>query len=197
LIDDVARERAKFERRRVSPKPLSATNARDATHVGAEVGLPSSHERRAQEVTRLIGTPTLEDDTLGTHSPQRALKRSNGGPDPSPGLVVDSATKCVEAPVGLASEGEHWYYRLDRKTHRKCWYVRAFKEDGARSSIAESDQRLSEPTSPDPSIRIGLGITCSSTALQRDGSPGRDRPACFTALNEPSCHVDRHHSTPF
>jgi hypothetical protein len=141
LIDDVARERAKFELRRVSPKPLSATNAWDAAHVGAGVGLPSS-----------------EDGTLATHRPQRALKRSNGGPDPSLGLV-DSATKCVEAPVGLASEGGHWFYHLDRETHRKCWYVRAFREDRARRSIVESDQRSSEPTSPDPSIRIWLGGT--------------------------------------
>src|SRR5215472_3989871 len=80
LIDDVARERAKFELRRVSPKPLSATNARDATHVGAGVWLPSSDERRA-------GKPMVEDGTLVTHSPPRALKRSNGGPDPSLGLV--------------------------------------------------------------------------------------------------------------
>src|SRR5215469_3298392 len=35
LIDDVARERAKFELRQISPMPLSATNARDAAHVGA------------------------------------------------------------------------------------------------------------------------------------------------------------------
>jgi len=151
LIDDVARERAKFELRRVSPTPLSATNARDAAHVGAGVGLPSSDERRA-------GKPMVEDGALATHRPQRALKRSNGGPDPSPGLV-DSATKCVEAPVGLASEGGHWFYRLDRETHRKCWYVRAFGENRARRSIVESDQRSSEPTSPDPSIRIGLGGT--------------------------------------
>jgi hypothetical protein len=151
LIDDVARERAKFELRRVSPKPLSATNALDAAHVGAGVGLPSSDERRA-------GKPMVEDGTLATHSPPQALKRSNGGPDPSLGLV-DSATKCVEAPVGLASEGGHWFYRLDRETHRKCWYVRAFREDRARRSIVEGDQRPSEPTSPDPSIRIGLGGT--------------------------------------
>jgi hypothetical protein len=149
LIDDVARERAKFELRRVSPKPLSATNARDAAHVC--VGLPCTDERRA-------GKPMVEDRTLATHSPPQALKRSNGGPDPSLGLV-DSATKCVEAPVGLASEGGHWFYRLDRETHRKCWYVRAFREDRARRSIVESDQRPSEPTSPDPSIRIGLGGT--------------------------------------
>ena len=50
LIDDVARERAKFELGQVSPMPLSATNARDAAHVGAGAGLPSSGERRAQKV---------------------------------------------------------------------------------------------------------------------------------------------------
>jgi hypothetical protein len=148
LIDDVARERAKFELRRVGPKPLSAINARDAAHVDDAVGLPSSDERRAQEVTSSIGTPTVEDGTLGTHRPQRALKRSNGGPDPSPGLV-ESATKCIEAPVALAPEGEHWYYQLDRKTHRKCWYVRPFREDRAGQSMVESDRHLSGPTSPD------------------------------------------------
>ena len=48
LIDDVVRERAEFELRQVSPMPLSAT--RDAAHVGAGAGLPSSGERRAQKV---------------------------------------------------------------------------------------------------------------------------------------------------
>jgi hypothetical protein len=48
LIDDVARERAKFELRQGSPKPLSATNAaRDAAHVEAAVRLPSSDDSRA------------------------------------------------------------------------------------------------------------------------------------------------------
>jgi hypothetical protein len=160
LIDDVARERAKFGLRQVSPMPLSATNAQDAAHVGAGGGSPSSDERRAQEVTSSIGTPTVEDGTLRTRGPQRAVKRWDGAsprPDQSPGLVA-SATKCAEAPVGLAPEGEHWYYRLDRETHRKCWYVRAFREDRAGRSIVESDLRLSEPTSPDPSVRLGLGV---------------------------------------
>jgi hypothetical protein len=57
LIDDVARERAKFELGQVSPMPLSATNARDAAHVGAGVGLPSSDERRAQEVGNKSSEP--------------------------------------------------------------------------------------------------------------------------------------------
>ena len=55
LIDDVARERAEFELRQVSPMPLSAT--RDAAHVGAGAGLPSSGERRAQEVGKKSSEP--------------------------------------------------------------------------------------------------------------------------------------------
>jgi len=149
LVDDVARERAKFELRQVSPMPLSATDTRDAAHVGAGVGSPSSDERRAQEVTSSIATPTIEDGTLGTRRLQRGLKRSDSA-------SVASTTKCAEAPVGLAPEGEHWYYRLDRETHRKCWYMRAFGEERVGRSIVESDLRLSEPTSPDRRLWVGV-----------------------------------------
>ena len=159
LIDDVARERAKFELRQGSPKPLPRTNAaRDAAHVEAGVRLPSSDdtraggdERRAEELTSLTSTPPAEDG--GAPRPQRALKRSDGAsprPVTSRGLV-DSATKCIDAPVGLAPEGERWYYRLDRENHRKCWYVRAFREDRVRPrGVVESDRRPSERTSADP-----------------------------------------------
>jgi hypothetical protein len=136
LIDDVARERAELELRHVSPKPLSATSAvRDTAYVEAGVGLPS---------------PTAEGGRLRAAPSQRALKRPDGAsprPDPSPGLVA-SATKCAEAPVGLAPEGEHWYYQLDRETHRKCWRVRAVRDDRAQGSIVESGGRQSELTSP-------------------------------------------------
>ena len=169
LIDDVARERAEFELRQVSPKPLSAINAAPgAAHVDAGVGLPSADDtragadkRRSEDVTSSIGTPRIEDGGAGAPPLQRALKRSDGvppRPDTPRGLAA-SPTKCIEVPVGRAPEGEHWYYRLDRETHRKCWYVRAFKEDRAEPSVVQSDPGLSEPTSPDPSIRIGLGGT--------------------------------------
>jgi hypothetical protein len=57
LIEDVARERAKFELRQISPMPLSATHARDAAHVGAGVGLPSSDKRHAHEVGNKSSEP--------------------------------------------------------------------------------------------------------------------------------------------
>jgi hypothetical protein len=158
LIDDVARERAQFELRQVSPKPLSATNAAgDVAHVEAGAGLPSLNDtrtsgdkRRSEGVTSSIGAPTVEDGVLGARPSHRALKRSDGAPPRSDTSRrrVDAAAKCVEAPVGLGLEDEHWHSRFDRETHRRCWYVRASREDRSRRSIVESDRRLPEAISP-------------------------------------------------
>jgi hypothetical protein len=159
LIDDVARERAESEPRKVNPRPVSATNAaRNAAHVEAKVGLPSSDDTRAggdkrpEEVTSSIDTPTAEDGGLGAPTSQRALKRSDGdSPRPdTPRRRDGSLAKCTEGPVGPAPKDYRWSYHLDRETHRKCWHVRAFKEDGARRRIVESDRRLSERPSPEP-----------------------------------------------
>jgi hypothetical protein len=155
FIDDVARERAEFELREVTPKPLSATNAaRDTAHVEMGVGSDDTRaggdERRAKEVTKSIGTPTAERGALGSAPSQRTLKRSDGAsprPDTSRGLV-DSPTKCIDEPAGVAPEGGQWYYRLDRETHRKCWHIRAIRVEKEQRSFVESDRRQSEPTSP-------------------------------------------------
>ncbi|HXW23736.1 MAG TPA: hypothetical protein VEK73_03230 [Xanthobacteraceae bacterium] len=32
---------------------------------------------------------------------------------------------CLAAPNAGAPPGNHWYYRLDRASHRKCWYLGA------------------------------------------------------------------------
>jgi hypothetical protein len=175
LIDDVARERAEFELRQVSPKPLSAINAAP----GAGVGLHSSDDtragadkRRSEDVTSSIGTPRVENGGAGAPPLQRALKRSDGvppRPDVSHGLA-DYPTECIEAPIGRAPEGEHWYYRLDREAHQKCWYVRAFKKDRAEPSVV--DRGLSERTSPDPSEPNSPGLSeLNSPGLSEFNSP--------------------------
>jgi hypothetical protein len=42
-------------------------------------------------------------------------------------LQADSAraNDCVTAPNASAPQGQHWYYRIDRSSHRKCWYLHA------------------------------------------------------------------------
>ena len=35
------------------------------------------------------------------------------------------ASDCLAAPNTSAPQGQHWYYRIDRTSHRKCWYLHA------------------------------------------------------------------------
>ena len=44
----------------------------------------------------------------------------------SVGMPTDArADDCLIAPKTSAPEGGRWYYRTDRPTQRKCWYLRA------------------------------------------------------------------------
>src|ERR1700674_2455233 len=40
-----------------------------------------------------------------------------------PGSPAYAADDCLVAPNSAPPQGSHWYYRLDRPTQRKCWYV--------------------------------------------------------------------------
>jgi hypothetical protein len=34
-----------------------------------------------------------------------------------------AADDCLPEPNVIAPDGSHWYYRIDRTTHRECWYL--------------------------------------------------------------------------
>jgi hypothetical protein len=44
----------------------------------------------------------------------------------NPAFAVD---ECLAAPNAPAPAGSHWYYRLERSTERKCWYVREQRQE--------------------------------------------------------------------
>jgi hypothetical protein len=48
---------------------------------------------------------------------------------PASAIGAAPAQECLAGPKGQAPQGSHWFYRLDRATHRKCWYLGA---QGAR-----------------------------------------------------------------
>ncbi len=48
------------------------------------------------------------------------------------------AAECLTAPDGAAPGGKHWYFRLDRATKQKCWYLR---EAGLATRPAEAPKR--------------------------------------------------------
>jgi hypothetical protein len=56
------------------------------------------------------------------------------------GLFIDEAhagDSCTAAPGAAAPKGQHWYYRIDRATQRRCWYLHA--------SVAVSGRAAADP----------------------------------------------------
>src|SRR5262245_14453447 len=63
--------------------------------------------------------------------------------------VVRAADECLASPKGTAPEGKHWYYRVDRKTKRHCWYVGALDRKAARrASVPKPPQLASAEERP-------------------------------------------------
>ena len=60
--------------------------------------------------------------------------------------AAPAADDCLSKPKGLAPEGSHWYYRVDRANQRQCWYL------GAERAKARPQQQQSALTSPPPAV---------------------------------------------
>ncbi len=64
---------------------------------------------------------------------------------PTASSTANAAPDCLAAPKDAAPQGQHWYYRLERTTKRKCWYLRAAGDkDSARTAQAASDNTTTD-----------------------------------------------------
>ena len=70
-----------------------------------------------------------------------------------PTNYIVRAEDCIAKPNQQPAEGQHWYYRSDRTTNQKCWYL---KEAGTTTPQAAA------PETPPP----------AGTAVARSGQPG-------------------------
>ena len=52
--------------------------------------------------------------------------------------AVLAADDCLSKPKGLAPEGSHWYYRIDRASKRHCWYLGDQRERLSRAKPQDS-----------------------------------------------------------
>jgi hypothetical protein len=55
------------------------------------------------------------------------------------------AEDCLAGPNAQAPQGSHWYYRLDRATHRKCWYVGTQRARTHRAAATAEERRPAAP----------------------------------------------------
>lgn len=59
-----------------------------------------------------------------------------GSPGPAVSQAAAAAPECLAAPNDTPTAGRRWFYRLDRASNRKCWYLREAGEP--RSASAQS-----------------------------------------------------------
>jgi hypothetical protein len=67
-----------------------------------------------------------------------------------------AADECLTKPNAAAPPGSHWYYRVDRTTHRECWYLGAEGGKVRQHALQDASAVLSHPskmsTQPAPQI---------------------------------------------
>jgi len=61
--------------------------------------------------------------------------------------AVPAADDCLSKPKGLAPEGSHWYYRIDRASKRHCWYLADEREKLSRAK-PQNSAPIADPASP-------------------------------------------------
>ncbi|WP_424631902.1 hypothetical protein [Bradyrhizobium sp. SYSU BS000235] len=59
-----------------------------------------------------------------------------------------SADQCLAAPKGETPKGAHWYYRLEKGTKRKCWYL----ADAAAKANKATASSAPPPAAAAPSV---------------------------------------------
>jgi hypothetical protein len=82
--------------------------------------------------------------------------------------------ECLSAPSRLPPEGSHWYYRVDRTSNHKCWYVAPTGEK-MRSVAPQLERRM--PITR-PAAKSANGVENSEQAAEpvRAAAPIAERP---------------------
>jgi hypothetical protein len=122
------------------------------------------------------------------------------------------ADDCAPAPRSVAPAGSHWYYHLDRKTRRKCWFVAPLGQPGqhraakgsspaarsTRTSAAEKSATASagalKPVSADANAAQAMTVDSAATpdsARQRaqDTSAAQSNPWASAPLASASPQI--------
>jgi len=83
-----------------------------------------------------------------------------------------ASDKCLTEPDPQPRQGNHWYYYIDRESHRKCWYVgraraKAPQTVTSRSSLKpKSDARIARNMDADNEVSHHLDEAARETLFQ-------------------------------
>lgn len=80
------------------------------------------------------------------------------------------AEDCLSAPKGVAPQGQHWYYRLERGTKRQCWYLREVGAKAAQRAQPAASANAAEPPASRSMQDAHAELTWPQTAAAGDVS---------------------------
>jgi len=102
------------------------------------------------------------------------------------------AADCLTKPSRDAPSGQHWYYRLDRGTDRKCWYLHASVTGAAEAPAMEPQsahtQRRQAAPSAEPSRR--QAAPARAAKLQQRQAAAPQRPAARSEADEAALYLE-------
>src|SRR5262245_38809489 len=98
-----------------------------------------------------------------------------------PGPRASAATDCLAAPSEEAPEGSRWFYRTDRATQRKCWY------------LTQNGRKVA--TAPRVRARAAVARAAVTTATVGDGqtaapAAAASAPGSADALTRRECDIE-------
>ncbi|OKO82837.1 hypothetical protein [Bradyrhizobium sp. AS23.2] len=65
---------------------------------------------------------------------------------PSASSPTNAASDCLASPKGIAPQGQHWHYRVERGTKRQCWYLRAEGGKDSAKAVQTAQAATNTPT---------------------------------------------------
>jgi len=73
-----------------------------------------------------------------------------------------SAAECLGAPNAQSGPGTHWYYRIDRTTNQRCWYLK----DVSGSSRSRPASESAAPSNGGPAMASSPASTESESPIK-------------------------------
>jgi hypothetical protein len=101
--------------------------------------------------------------------------------------VAFAADACLSRPDLRAEQGGHWYYRVDRVNHRRCWYQQASASELREARPAPAAQNLNPvaPASPVTSLLASIAaLVTGKTASTATPDAATRTPPLVDATSE-------------
>jgi hypothetical protein len=89
---------------------------------------------------------------------------------------------CLAGPNTTAPQGSHWYYRVDRLSHRECWYLGPERRTHTHQDASPARSMSAQPASQTPTeARTAEAVGAGAEPLTVEVEPVEDRTAKVVA----------------